>query len=132
MADYRTIMIGASVSPNISVNATLTVDRPGVTAVPTAADKVVTASATVSGSAVGASASIADRTVDATAEIVTRIQTGDYPTYAGPHEVTPKAAEAQTLKTERKVVLHDITVLEVPYWEASNISGMTAYIANEV
>ena len=131
MAEYRTIAVKASVSPDIGVRATLTTDRPGVTAVATEADRIVTASASVSGSSVDASASAGDMSVEAEAEITTQVAAGGYPTYKGPHEVTPKT-KAQTLKTERKLVLSDITVLEVPYWETSNTSGKTAYIASEV
>lgn len=113
MAEFRTITIGASVSPNISVNATLTVDRPGVTAVATAADKIVTASATVSGSAVGASASIADRTVDAVAEIATRIIGGDIPAYGGPYVVTP-TRETQTLMTKERAMTANVIINPIP------------------
>lgn len=132
MAEYRTITIAATISPDISVAASVRVDHPGATAVGTVTDKIVTAEATVSPSTVDATASIVDMTVEAEADVVTKIQAGDYPTYGGPYEVTPKAAEEQVLKTERKVVLHDITVHEVPYWETSNHSGMTAFIASEV
>lgn len=132
MADYRTVTVGATLSHDISVAASVRVDRPGVTVAAAEADRIITAEATVSKASVDASASIAAAEVEAEAEIVTRIQHGDFQTYAGPHEVTPKAAAAQVLETARKVVLQDITVHEVPYWETSNQSGKTAFIASEV
>ena len=55
-----------------------------------------------------------------------------YPVYDGQTEVIPKANEETILNTMQKVVPADITVREVPYFETSNTSGMTAYIASEV
>lgn len=53
--------------------------------------------------------------------------------YEGPYEVTPKAHEETILATKHKAMTDDVTVLEIPYWETSNLfDGKTAYIANEV
>lgn len=52
--------------------------------------------------------------------------------YTGDLTVTPKAWEEQVLETAFKTMPGNVTVLEVPYFETHNESGMTAYIANEV
>lgn len=49
--------------------------------------------------------------------------------YEGETVVIPKAFQDQTLDTSDKVVLDDITVLEIPYTEVSNLSnGLTVII----
>ena len=56
-----------------------------------------------------------------------------YEYYDGATTVTPKADSQTVLETADKVVLDDITVLKIPYWETSNISGgYTVFIAGEV
>lgn len=54
--------------------------------------------------------------------------------YRGETTVTPRAYDKQVLETTNKVLLSDITVLEVPYFETSAASGggMTVYIAGSV
>lgn len=52
--------------------------------------------------------------------------------YDGAYTVTPKAAEEQVLETQFKVMDDNVTVLRVPYWETSNQTGTTVYIASEV
>lgn len=52
--------------------------------------------------------------------------------YEGAYTVTPKAHTSQTLETANKYLTDNVLVLEVPYYETSNTSGMTAYIADEV
>ena len=44
-------------------------------------------------------------------------------TYDGAYEVTPKAFDETVLETEHKLMQHDVTVLEIPYYETSNLSG---------
>lgn len=39
--------------------------------------------------------------------------------YTGPYEVKPKIVE-QTMPTQNKVMLYDMKVLEIPYYEVSN------------
>lgn len=56
----------------------------------------------------------------------------DRETYAGPYTVTPKAHEEQILDTASKVMARDVTVKKVPYYETSNVSGNTVYIASGV
>lgn len=52
------------------------------------------------------------------------------PIYPGPYEVTPHSYE-QTLETAQQLMMDNVTVHEIPYWETSNLSdGLTAYIGN--
>lgn len=53
-------------------------------------------------------------------------------TYTGPYTVTPKAHEEQTLNTASKIMVRDVTVRKVPYYETTNVSGSTVYIASGV
>ena len=55
-----------------------------------------------------------------------------YQTYDGAYTVTPKANTEQILETAHKLMSDDVTVFEIPYFETSNLSGTTVYIANEV
>lgn len=70
--------------------------------------------------------------IDGETGIVTVVHTGELPYYTGATTVIPKANAEQILQTQNTILLNNITVTEVPYWETSNTSGMTAYIANEV
>lgn len=113
MAEYRTITIAATISPDISVTASVTMDHPGATAVGTVTEKVVTAEATVSPSTVDATASIVDMTVEAEAEVVTEVIGGDAPTYRGAYVVTP-TRETQTLPTRARVMAEDVIIRPIP------------------
>ena len=53
-------------------------------------------------------------------------------TYDGAYDVIPKADEETILETEGLVMADDVTVRRIPYFETSNISGKTVYIASEV
>lgn len=53
------------------------------------------------------------------------------PKYNGAHIVTPQAGSDSVLKTNGKILLDDITVRKVPYFETSNDYGETVYIATE-
>lgn len=53
------------------------------------------------------------------------------PKYQGAHIVTPKADAESILDTSGKILLDDITVQKVPYFETSNDYGETVYIATE-
>ena len=55
--------------------------------------------------------------------IMTIPQVMDAETYDGAYEVTPKAFDETVLETERKLMRHDVTVREIPYYETSNLSG---------
>lgn len=53
---------------------------------------------------------------------------GDYPIYTGRTIVTPKVRESTELQTAEKIVLTDIIVREIPYYETGNIKGTTFVI----
>lgn len=52
---------------------------------------------------------------------------GALPVYTGDTVVIPKTVE-QVLETANKSVLSDINVLGIPYFETSNVKGITAII----
>ena len=56
------------------------------------------------------------------AEHVRVVYVGEYPTYDGETTVTPQVSP-QTLDTHEKLLLHDITIKAIPYYETSNLSG---------
>ena len=61
-----------------------------------------------------------------TIQTVTQLVGGDV--YSGEYEVTPHIAR-QVLATKYRVMNDDVTIREIPYSEASNVSGgMTATI----
>ena len=62
------------------------------------------------------------------------ISSGTGAVYDGSYSVTPKAHEQTVLPTAHKTLTRDVVVLEVPFYEVSNGSGNTVYIAdtNEV
>lgn len=53
-------------------------------------------------------------------------------TYTGEYVVIPKAHEETVLETKDKTMADDVTVRKVPYYETSNQTGTTIYIASEV
>lgn len=56
-----------------------------------------------------------------------------WPVYSGTTTVVPKMDEEQTLSTAGKVVVDDITVTKVPFYEVTNqTGGTTCYIAMEI
>ena len=79
-----------------------------------------------------------------TAEIGTKFETndssfkldistdGEYPVYNGNYRVTPKVTQ-QSLPTKNKVLVDDVTVNEIPFYNVENTSGgRTVFIAKEV
>lgn len=50
-------------------------------------------------------------------------RTGDYDYYDGEYVVTPQAWEQTVLATQNLVLRDDVTVLEIPYYETSNLGG---------
>lgn len=54
-----------------------------------------------------------------------------YDVYDGEYVVTPKAHNETILETREKLMADDVTVLKIPYYETSNESGLTVYIAGE-
>lgn len=56
----------------------------------------------------------------------------DVDVYDGAYVVVPKAHDEQVLETAHKLLLDDVTVTKVPYFETSNLfDGKTAYIAED-
>ena len=53
---------------------------------------------------------------------------GTYPHYQGDYTVTPLTRGAVVLDTNGKVMDDDVTVIKIPYFETSNVSGKTVYI----
>lgn len=53
------------------------------------------------------------------------------PPYEGEYTITPAPFESQTLETNNKLMHDDVTVLAIPYYETSNVSGITIYIGGE-
>ena len=56
-------------------------------------------------------------------ERVRIIHGSPYPEYEGETTVTPKAYQEQTLATHNTLVRQDIHVLEIPYYETTNLKG---------
>lgn len=54
------------------------------------------------------------------------------PAYTGEYVVTPLAHEQTVLETSGKRMVDDVTVREVPYYEVSNLTGKTVYIADTI
>ena len=52
--------------------------------------------------------------------------------YEGEYDVTPRAKSEVVLNTDGLMMKSDVTVRKVPYFETSNATGETVYIANEV
>lgn len=50
---------------------------------------------------------------------------GEYPIYTGETVVTPKVRESTELETSNTTLLQNIVVEEIPYYETSNIKGVT-------
>ena len=59
------------------------------------------------------------------------ISRGGAEIYGGEYVVTPMPFESQTLETKSKLMADDVTVLAIPYYETSNVSGITIYIGGE-
>ena len=55
---------------------------------------------------------------------------GPEETYKGSYIVTPKVYP-QSLPTKNKIMKSDVSILEIPYYETSNLSGKTVYIGGE-
>ena len=59
------------------------------------------------------------------------VSRGNIDVYDGEYIVTPIPYNSQTLETKDKVMADDVTVLAIPYYETSNVSGITIYIGGE-
>lgn len=63
--------------------------------------------------------------------VESQIITTAYEPYSGEYIVIPKPIE-QILETKDKHMADDVTVREIPYYEVSNISGVTVYIGSTI
>ena len=52
--------------------------------------------------------------------------------YDGSYSVKPKAFEDITLPTANKLMKNNVTIEKVPYFETSNETGTTIYIADSI
>lgn len=60
------------------------------------------------------------------------VGTGAVDPYEGAYVVIPKVTQ-QMLETERKLMLEDVLVKEIPFYDVSNAAGgSTIFIGNEV
>lgn len=60
------------------------------------------------------------------------VYTGDSKPYEGEYDVTPQAKSAVILPTKDRLLSRDVNVKKIPYYETSNQTGVTVYIASEV
>lgn len=67
--------------------------------------------------------------ISVNAEIVNQMAGREIPSYDGEYVITPLARDEQVLATRNKRMLDDVTVHRVPYFETTNESGTTIYIA---
>lgn len=57
---------------------------------------------------------------------------GDADIYDGEYIVSPSAHHETILETTNKLMEDDVVVLQIPYYETSNVSGYTVYIADNL
>ena len=50
--------------------------------------------------------------------------------YTGSYSIIPSSS-AQVLETKRKMMIDDLEIKAIPYYETSNETGMTVYIGGE-
>lgn len=72
------------------------------------------------------------KTEEMTFDSTLAIQLINTDSYMGDYVVIPKAHEEVILETKDKTMADDVTVRKVPYYETSNQTGTTVYIASEV
>lgn len=69
--------------------------------------------------------------VPVTVGSIIKVSGGEH--YLGPYEVIPLAYDETVLETKDLVMDENVTVLQIPYYETSNLSGgYTVFIAGEV
>lgn len=78
--------------------------------------------------------SVSEDVVDYSLGLATAINVSVMPvaTYDGDYIIIPKAEEEQVMATNGLMMTDDVTIREVPYFETSNLTGTTVYIASEV
>lgn len=122
MANYDTIDVTASVTTDLSVDATVTTDANYYTALVTVSDMVIDANPSLAPSVINTEATVSDNSFEVDASLATVIATSALPKYPGPYEVTPSQS-SQTLATAQKAMTSDVTVMEIPYYETTNEAG---------
>ena len=75
---------------------------------------------------------ITPTTVGIPMDIGASITVGNAETYDGDYIVTPQAHSETVLHTNGYIMTDNVTVIKIPYFEVSNQSGTTIYIADEV
>lgn len=70
-------------------------------------------------------------TIDGVSGVVYEVERNPHETYDGDYMVIPSLNE-QVLYTENKLMTDDVTITEIPYFETSNVSGTTVYIADTI
>lgn len=60
------------------------------------------------------------------------VHSGGGEPYDGDYTIIPKAEVQTVLPTQGKIMQRDVTVAKIPYYETSNPTGDTIYIASEV
>lgn len=66
------------------------------------------------------------------AEAKVKVPTSGADVYEGDYVVTPSAHRDIILETTNKLMEDDVTVVQIPYYETSNVTGYTVYIADSV
>lgn len=74
---------------------------------------------------------VQDESIEMTLDVAIVEGTGGEP-YEGEYIITPLPYQETILQTKDKILSEDIRVLEIPYFETSNVSGLTIYIGSEV
>lgn len=123
---YRTVEVTATLSPlSISVTPVLD-DHPQLSEY--VEGNIVEVTADIVGSIVTVTPSLSGD-VTVTAELTTAVHYSGSDIYDGTYEVTPLAHDAVVLPTRHKQMRDNVTVFKVPYYETTNVSGTTVYIA---
>lgn len=52
--------------------------------------------------------------------------------YEGDYVITPQVNEQQELETKNKIMIKNLTIKKVPFYEVSNEEGTTVFIGSEV
>ena len=60
-----------------------------------------------------------------------QIIANSYDIYDGIYDAIPKTVE-QKLYTKDRYMTDDVTIHKIPYYEVSNLNGMTVYIGNNI
>lgn len=64
-------------------------------------------------------------------ENIVIVDPGEYPVYHGETDIVPKAHSDIVLETNGKLLLSDVNIHKIPYYETTNVSGITVYIGGD-